>query len=144
MTPPIYRHRPLFDTIEAFEYAGQFPLSFLMPSETVRRAAAGSSACVVRQKDGTEVTVHRHQYVVRDLATGLIRVESAEGWFRRYERTEHVNAPAHNGRSATVEMICLEDDEEGEHVCYLPLGHDGEHVWTPFGNGRSNLPGEQQ
>ena len=102
MTPPIYRHRPLFDTIEAFEYAGEFPLSFLMPSETVRRAAAGSSACVVKQKDGTEVTVHRHQYVVRDLATGLIRAESAEGWFRRYERTEQVNGPTGSGRRTDV------------------------------------------
>jgi len=88
--PPIWRLRPLFDTIEAFQYSGVFPLSFLRVGESVRRASSGSSACVVSQGD-QEVTVHRHDYVVRDLTTRRIRTESATDWFRRYERTTEVS-----------------------------------------------------
>lgn len=84
--PPIWQLRPLFATIEAFQYDGSFPLSFLRAGETVRKAAAGSSAVVIDQ-GGNESLVNLWDYVVRDLRSGRIRAESASGWFSRYERT---------------------------------------------------------
>lgn len=89
MSPQIWRLRPLTDTIEAFQYSGEFPLSFLRPDETVRKASHGGAACIVEQGDN-DVIVNLHAYVVRDLATGKLRADSADGWFRRYERTTEV------------------------------------------------------
>lgn len=30
-----------------------------------------------------------------------------------------------------IRLTCLTDSDEFEATCYLELGHDGEHVWTP-------------
>lgn len=91
MSGPTRRYRPTFVTIEAFEYAGDFPPSFLCDGETVRKARAGSRSCVVTQPEGDEVVVSVGNYVVRDLSTNRIRSESAVDWFRKWEPEGHVD-----------------------------------------------------
>lgn len=84
LEPETVQYRPVVPTIEAFSFHGTFPLGFLRHSETVRRAAAGSSSIVVAQ-DRHEVHVNLGDYLVRDLSSGVLRKESGMGWFRRWE-----------------------------------------------------------
>lgn len=77
-------YRPTEATIEAFAFHGSFPLDFLREGESVRKAASMGRSVIVQQGD-REVLVKHGDYLVRDLASGALRKESATDWFRRWE-----------------------------------------------------------
>lgn len=91
-----YHYRSTGPTIEAVEHHDAFPLAFLRPGETVRKASASGNGILVTQGDN-EVQVNRGDYLVRDLDTGTIRKESSHRWFDRWERVDC----AHKAEEAT-------------------------------------------